>query len=655
MLRDLAAGVSLLVLSCPALAGTLAEDAKAFGTREHVQYVTLSADGSKLAMITAGPAAESYLVVADLNSGQMTNLTKSDGKPQSLRWCNFAGTAQLVCYNSGIERYDSSLIHFSGLFAISADGKSMRSLRPNGRSEGSLRQSDGHVIDWLPGSNGSVLMARNYIADGNTTGTLLSRSAQGLGVDRIDLASMKISKVEPPREGAFSYLTDRRGNVRLTMSEADDKRGLLTGVNRIQYRAKNSRDWRALGTYDARSRDGWLPLSIDSDADALFALKKVDGRMALYRVALDGSGTSTLVGKHPQVDVDEVVTLGPGQKIIGYTFADERRQTVYFDPEYDRLQSALAKALPRQPLISFHGATADGQKVLVLASGDAHAGTFYRYDKTTKQLGEIAQVRPETAGRQLATMKAISFPAPDGANVPAYLTIPAGSNGKNLPTVVLPHGGPSARDEWGFDWLAQFFAARGYAVIQPNFRGSDGYGDDWLVENGFKGWRTSIGDVTAAAKYLIAQGVADPKKVVIVGWSYGGYAALQSAAVEPRLYKAAVAIAPVTDLAMVRKEAQGFTSERLVKDFVGTGPHLVEGSPLRNVSSIQIPVLLVHGDRDANVAVAQSARMHAALLGAGKKSELLRFDNLDHQIDDSDARIRMLTRIGEFLQASMGQ
>jgi dipeptidyl aminopeptidase/acylaminoacyl peptidase len=466
---------------------------------------------------------------------------------------------------------------------------------------------------------------------------------------------MKISKVEPPREGAFTYLTDRRGNVRLTMSEGDDKRGLLTGISRIEYRAKNSREWRELGTFNERSREGWWPLSIDSDADALFALKKVDGRMALYRVALDGSGTSTLVGQHPQVDVDEVVTLGPGQKIIGYTFADERRQTVYFDPEYARLQAGLARALPNQPLISFHGATADGQKVLVLASGDTSAGTFYRYDKATKQLAEVAQVRPETAGRQLAPMKAITFSASDGTKIPAYLTIPVGSDGKKLPTVVLPHGGPSARDEWGFDWLAQFLAARGYAVIQPNFRGSDGYGDAWLAQNGFKGWRTSIGDVTAAAKYLVAQGIADPNKLAIVGWSYGGYAALQSAVVEPKLYKAAVAIAPVTDLAMVTKEAQGFTSEQLVRDFVGTGPHLVEGSPLRNVKAIQIPVLLVHGDRDANVAVAQSVRMQAALVGAGQKSELLRFDNLDHQLDDSDARIRMLTKIGEFLQASIGQ
>ncbi|HEX6219388.1 MAG TPA: prolyl oligopeptidase family serine peptidase, partial [Sphingomicrobium sp.] len=139
-----------------------------------------------------------------------------------------------------------------------------------------------------------------------------------------------------------------------------------------------------------------------------------------------------------------------------------------------------------------------------------------------------------------------------------------------------------------------------------------------------------------------------------VGWSYGGYAALQSAAVEPGLYKAAVAIAPVTDLAMTRKEAEGFTNRDLVRSFVGDGPHLVDGSPLRQASQINVPVLLVHGDMDANVGIAQSDRMYAALKANGTSVELLRFDGLDHQLDDSSARIEMLTRIGELLGRTIG-
>lgn len=220
---------------------------------------------------------------------------------------------------------------------------------------------------------------------------------------------------------------------------------------------------------------------------------------------------------------------------------------------------------------------------------------------------------------------------------------------------MLPHGGPSSRDEWGFDWLSQFLAARGYAVIQPQYRGSGGFGDAWLAENGFKGWRTSVGDITAAANYLTAEGIASPGRVAIVGWSYGGYAALQAAATTPAVFKAVAAVAPVTDLGMLKTENQDYTSSKVVAKFIGSGPHIEQGSPLRNARGIQVPVLLVHGDMDINVASTQSKRMHAALQSAGKQSEYVEFKGLDHQLDDSQARALMLTKIGQLLERTIGK
>jgi dipeptidyl aminopeptidase/acylaminoacyl peptidase len=219
---------------------------------------------------------------------------------------------------------------------------------------------------------------------------------------------------------------------------------------------------------------------------------------------------------------------------------------------------------------------------------------------------------------------------------------------------VLPHGGPSARDEWGFDWIAQFLASRGYAVIQPNYRGSSGYGDQFQNDNAYKNWQTAISDVNDSARYLVEQGIADGKRLAIVGWSYGGYAALQSAAVEPDLFRSVVAIAPVTDLALKKREAEGFTNSELVKEFVGSGDHVRNGSPLRNVAAIKAPVLLVHGSLDANVGIDHSLKMAAALKEAGKPVELLRYEGLDHYLEDSNARIEMLTRMGEALERSIG-
>jgi dipeptidyl aminopeptidase/acylaminoacyl peptidase len=175
-----------------------------------------------------------------------------------------------------------------------------------------------------------------------------------------------------------------------------------------------------------------------------------------------------------------------------------------------------------------------------------------------------------------------------------------------------------------------------------------------MGENGFQDWRKAINDVSASAHYLVDEGIADPKRLAIVGWSYGGYAALQSAAVEPSLYKAAVAIAPVTDLALLKAEAEHYTNYELVKDFVGSGPHVAEGSPLRHAAAIKVPVVLFHGDMDQNVGIAHSEKMAAALRGAGDKVEFVKFKGLDHQLDDSEARIQMLTRIGEFLDSAIG-
>ena len=245
--------------------------------------------------------------------------------------------------------------------------------------------------------------------------------------------------------------------------------------------------------------------------------------------------------------------------------------------------------------------------------------------------------------------------APDGATIPAYLTLPPGKDASGLPAVVLPHGGPSARDEWGFDWLAQFLATRGYAVIQPNYRGSAGFGDEWLIENGFKNWRISIGDITASARWLVSEGVADAKRLAVVGWSYGGYAALQAAAIDPGLFKAVAAVAPVTDLSMLKEEAGDYTNSRVVAEFIGTGPHVAEGSPLRRASAIKVPVLLAHGDMDQNVGIAQSEKMAGALRSAGTPVEFLRYKGLDHQLEDGSARIEMLVKIGELLERSIGQ
>jgi len=292
--------------------------------------------------------------------------------------------------------------------------------------------------------------------------------------------------------------------------------------------------------------------------------------------------------------------------------------------------------------------------LLVSTASDVDPGVYYIFDRKAHQLQTFLIKRNELEGVTLAHVKPITYPASDGTQIPAYLTLPPGhDDARGLPAIVLPHGGPSERDEWGFDWLPQFFAARGFAVLQPNYRGSSGYGDAWFQKNGFKSWPVAIGDVLDGGRWLVREKIADPAKLAIVGWSYGGYAALQSAVVDATVFKAVVAIAPVTDLSGLKEEHRNWSDFELVSNFVGDGDIMHDGSPIEHAAKIKVPVLLFHAGHDANVSIEQSKRMAARLKAVGGKCELITWDDLDHQLDDSDARMQMLSKSEQFLREAL--
>ena len=650
-----AASVAMCV-SATANGGTLAEDAAAFGVRPAVEHVSISPSGNKVAVLTPGRGAQTSLKIFDLVTGDQKTIISSPGTPETLHWCRFGSETQLVCRYGGNLVVDGVLAGFGRLIKVGADGKGMAQLGQRASFyDAGLRQYDGQILDWLTSDGGAVLMARDYVNEAGRTGSRISRVQSGMGVDKIDLATLKSAPVEAPNDEFDGFLTDGRGGVRIRYDNDEGTDGMLNGITKYQYRRPGSGDWHALGTYNERNDTGVLPLAIEAESNSLFYVQKLNGRNALYRMPLDGSNKSELVAKNDAVDIDGVTRFGRGQKVIGYTFATDRREVVYFDREFAGLSNSLGKAIPNLPIISFPDASSDGTKLLIFAGSDTNPGSYYFLDRKTKEMSPLFDVRPALAKRTLSPVKHITYKAADGTPIPAYLTVPAGSEGKKLAGVVLPHGGPSARDEWGFDWLAQFLAARGYAVIQPNYRGSAGYGDDFQGANGFKDWRKAISDVNDAARYLVGQGVASGDRLAIVGWSYGGYAALQAAAVEPKTYKAIAAIAPVTDLGLLKRQADDYTNAELVHDFVGSGQHVREGSPLQNAAAISAPVLLVHGDLDINVGVEHSTKMAKALQDLGKPVEFLRYKHLDHGLEDSEARTQMLSQLGGQLEKALGQ
>ncbi|WP_116090409.1 alpha/beta hydrolase family protein [Sphingomonas crusticola] len=606
--------------------------AEAFGARPWVEDVSLSPDGRRLAFVAPSAARGSAAMVEDLSTGVTKAVAYSDGNPLRIASCGWASSDRIACYLSGVASVDGRPHDFSRVVAVNADGTGLLGMEKTGSARlFGLWASDGSILDWLSGADGKILMARRH-SDGS------------LRIERVDTRTGDGEVIKSLPDGG-GYYTDGYGNVRIFAKFEGDRFV-------YRYRTKSGSDWQLLGQYDPVSDAGLRIVTVDGEKDLAYALQKLNGRDALYSFSLSGTPKSELIYADPQVDVAGAETIGRHNRTIGYYYVTDRTQTVYLDTRYRALAASLSKALPNRE-ISFQAASADEKRLLVMASSDVDPGHYYLFDTVTRQLTEALMARPQLEGMRLAEQRGISFRGSDGTMIPAYLTLPAGSGGHGLPAIVMPHGGPWTRDVWGFDWLAQYFAARGYAVLQPQFRGSTGYGDAFENGNAIKSWRTAISDVVDSGHWLIKEGIADPAKLAIFGWSYGGYAALQANVIAPDLFRATVAVAPVTDLQAIRTLNKSRLAGAMFDKVTVKFADAVAGSPVRHAADFKAPVLLFHGDRDTNVDITDSRRMDAALRAAGKQSRLITYPMLDHQLRDSATRTDLLTQTDEFLTKAL--
>lgn len=643
-------GMICVVASVAASAQPSSDAAALFGAREAISHVSISPDGTKVAFLGPATGRASVLFTLDTTAGWTPKaIMKATGDPERLFGCEWISNARLICRLGGNITNGDEIIGFSSTVAVNDDGTNLKLLsKRQGANALYTDYRGGGVIDFSPGDDASVLMMRAYVPESNIS-TRIEKTDEGMGVDLVNSITGRTKRVEPPRLSAVEYITDGRGTVRIAGLIDRDSAGYASGTIDYKFRKKGSREWEPLSTYNFETGTGFNPYAVDPAQDIVYGFRKIEGRQVLVSVTLSPDRTETVILKRDDVDVDGLMRIGRHKRVVGASFATERRQAVYFDPDLKKLVSSLGKALPSEPLIEIVDASDDESKLLIWAGGDTSPGTYYLFDRKAKKLDAILPVRPELAKITLSAVKPLTYPAADGTQIPAYLTLPPGSDGKNLPAIVMPHGGPTSRDEWGFDFLPQYFANLGFAVIQPNFRGSSGYGDAWYQKNGFQSWRTSIGDVADAGRWLVKTGVADPAKLTIFGWSYGGYAALQAAVLDPALFKRVVAVAPVTDLANLKRDARNSFNRRVEERFIGSGTQLLEGSPAQNAAVITAPVLMFHGDQDNNVSIRQSRIMAEKLRSASKSVKLIEYPGLEHSLVDSAIRTDMLKRSAEFL------
>lgn len=639
---------------------TVDEAAIRFGARADVLDVSLSPSGNKVAYVAAGPSNIEVLYVIDLTGDPKPRPIAANREPiADLDWCEWATESRLVCQVSGMAYGTGGvLLPYDRLFAINDDGSETTELskRQSANAVQALQFGGDVVALDVGGEQGQILMSRQYVPEANA-GTRVNSDKRGFGVDLVDVSTAKRRVREGADEQAVRFVADESGRVRVKVRALRAANGRLTGENAYFYRSADSNSWEPFTqlTIDGSPVSAFVPVSVDSRRNVAYGYMTKDGYNAIAEFALDGGGAGKVLLARNDVDADSLIRIGRQRRVVGASYATEKREVAYFDPDLAKLAKGLAKALPDQPIINIVGASADESKLLMIASSDTQPGTVYLFDKASRQLEPLLAVRKLLENRPLGAMRPVSYPASDGTMIPGYLTMPPGSDGKNLPAVVLPHGGPSARDEWGFDWLVQFFTARGYAVLQPNYRGSSGYGEAWYGRNGFKSWEVAIGDVNDAGRWLVSEGIAQPDKLAIAGWSYGGYAALQSQVLDPALFKAVVAIAPVADLNYIVEDARDYTNFNVVRDFIGTGPHVEAGSPRRHAEKFTAPVALFHGTRDLNVDVRHSQDMEKALKSAGKSVIYREYPDLQHDLGDSAVRAKMLQEIGAFLDQTLAR
>lgn len=643
-----------------AKADDLSIAARQFGSREDVLDISLSPSGEKIAFVSAGPGHSEILSVIDLAGDAVPKRILANSEMiADLDWCEWATEDRLVCQVSGMAENSSKvLLPYDRLFAVNADGSNLQEMsKRQSSNEIGLAQSGGDVLAFDVGDEpGQILMSRQYVPELGGA-TRVARTDSGIGVDLVDVRTGKRRVRERPQPEADNYVADEVGRVRVKVHREYNSQGQLTGENTYYFRTPDSNNWQKFKalTIDGKPVRYFAPVSVNSAANVAFGFVESGGYTAIAEFALDGSGLGKVLLARSDVDVDSLIRIGRKRRVVGASYATEKREIAYFDTELAKLSKDLAKALPDQPLINIVGASADEKRLLMIASSDTQPGIVYLFDKTARSLEPLIQVRGLVGERPMGQMRPVTYPAADGTMIPGYLTLPPASDGKNLPAVVLPHGGPGYRDEWGFDWIVQFLTARGYAVLQPNFRGSAGYGDAWYGRNGLKAWDVAIGDVNDAGRWLVKEGIARPDQLAIAGWSYGGFAALQSQVLDPALYKAVVAIAPVTDLGYLADDKRDYTSYEATRRFVGEGPHIAAGSPHRHAAKFAVPVALFHGTRDLNVDVRHSRDMEKALKQAGKTVLYREYPELQHDLGDSAVRAGMLQDIGKFLDETLGR
>jgi dipeptidyl aminopeptidase/acylaminoacyl peptidase len=635
----LSAAVAPILLVASGSQGARAEvpPVEAYGKLPAIEAPRLSPDGRHIAFLSSLHGRRCLIIRGLGSEHRSQGVCPGSFEVRSFLWKT--DDRLIVEVYSQSQPSGSELRTESRLLSVDPTGRDVVPLQDQ-RGERAVDFGQDHIVDLLPSDPNHVLIAA-YAGDSDSP-----------DVFKIDVMTGRKRLVVSGENRITSWKTDNAGHVRLGTA-------VENGLIKIYYRDDDDAPFRLIREVPAERASTFSVLSLSSKPGQLFvASTEETGHRAVYSYDV---ATDKFVGTYasnPGADIDTLVVDRGAPMGYGYTI--DEPTLIYTDPNFKTDAELVSAALP-QYRATVVDAAAGGARLLILAAGGNRPGAYFLLTRTGDKatLEPLGSIRPEVPDSALAQVTPVSYRARDGLTIHGYVTMPPGvafaSGAKQIPFVVLPHGGPSARDAVGFDYLAQMIASRGYGVFQPNYRGSRGYGGAF-EQAGFAQWGLKMqDDVTDGTQWLIDKKYADPKRICIVGWSYGGYTALMGAIKTPDLYRCAASMAGVTDLRrrLDRANQSRFADLNLPR-FDSDPAVIAENSPVLHADRIRIPVLLAHGKRDFTVSVEDSKAMEAALRDAGKQVRTLYFDDDDHYLFREDDRIAFLKAISTFLAESLG-
>ncbi|PCI62947.1 MAG: peptidase S9 [Gammaproteobacteria bacterium] len=612
---------------------------KQFGHLAMFQHPTVSPDGNYIAALYNSPAGP-QVVVSDFGSTQLSTiakLKKSQNRIDGITWVN---NERIIIFASYSKRFLGDRIRVNRLFSVNKDGSDFKLLKrrnTKGQSSWMDVMSSSRIVSLLEGDKEHVLLK------------LYDERDKAWSVFKVNVYTNEFKKLFVNTYKVSSWYANTKGDVVFGVGRKKD-------TTTIWYRQNNNEDWKKLHTQKAYTGATFSPVMVKGNKAIVISDNELY-RKALWQYDIKTGKFDKLLYANDKYDISSAILNPEGTEVIGVRYSEHFQKNYYFNPADAKLNRIVKKSFKQYNtfIVDF---SSDRKKVLVLAQRDDSPSKYFWLDLQKRSGGFWFSTYPDLEGKQLAKVKPFEFTTKKGMTLNGYLTLPANLKaGEKPPLIVHPHGGPQSRDYQYFDPFVQYFASQGYAVLQVNFRGSTGFGNNYMAK-GYRQWgEASQQDVYEAVDWLAQQNTVDTNKSCIVGASYGGYMALTAAFQKPELFDCVVSIAGIGDvLALVEDEYKYPTMRAFIKKTIGDPKDNDDISKLKKVSAINYveritaPMLLIHGTYDTQVNYNQSVDFTKKAKRAGVKVNYVELKHATHYLDENDNRLAAFKVMGEFLQ-----